>query len=166
MQFRRAVEQEADTLSKVAFESKASWAYSTAQLSAWEEDLAVQARTIAAFPTYVVESEAEVLGFFVLIPMPGHWKLEHFWVLPAAMGRGIGRAMLKFALGIAAREGATALEIDADPNAEQFYLACGAVKVGSLVAPIEGLPDRTRPQMLLSIEQPNPSFKRTPGGAA
>ena len=46
--------------------------------------------------------------------MPRNWRVEHFWVLPAAMGRGIGRAMLKYAVGIAAQGGTIALEIDAD----------------------------------------------------
>lgn len=161
MQFRRALAREAQVLSEIAFKSKAHWPYSPAQLAAWSEDLTVSPSTISTFPTYVVEIESELLGFYVLLPMPKHWRLEHFWVSPTSMGRGIGRALLKHAVGIVGQSGATALEIDADPNAEKFYIACGASTLFSVAAPIEGQPNRERPQMLLSIEQPNPSFKRT-----
>jgi hypothetical protein len=47
--------------------------------------------------------------------------------------------------------GGNALAIDADPNAEAFYLAKGARRIGEIAAPIEGHPDRVRPQMLLPI---------------
>jgi GNAT superfamily N-acetyltransferase len=161
VQFRRALAREAEVLSKIAFTSKAHWPYSPAQLAAWSEDLTVSPSAISGLPTYVVEIERETLGFFVLVPKPEHWRLEHFWISPASTGRGIGRALLKHAVSIAAQRGATALEIDADPNAELFYIACGASRVGVVAAPIEGQPYRERPQMLLSIEQPNPSFKRT-----
>jgi hypothetical protein len=38
------------------------------------------------------------------------------------------------------------LRVDADPHAERFYLACGAVSIGTVAAPIAGQPDRVRPQ--------------------
>ena len=155
MQFRRALESEAQVLSEIAFKSKAHWPYSPAQLAAWRKDLTVTRETISTNPTYVVEIETKVVAFFVIAPMSENWRLEHFWVLPSSMGRGIGRALLKHAVCIATQGGAMALEIDADPNAEPFYLACGARKVGSVAASIEGLPNRERPQMLIPIEQPD-----------
>jgi GNAT superfamily N-acetyltransferase len=162
MRFRRALERDAPALSEIAFRSKSSWRYSAAQLDAWRDDLTVSAGTIAAQPTCVVEVDGEVLGFFALWPQPGFWRLEHFWLLPAGMGRGIGRAMLGCAVGIAAHGGATAVEVDADPNAEPFYVACGARKVGSIAAPIEGAPGRQRPQLRLATARPAPPDR--PGG--
>ena len=37
--------------------------------------------------------------------------------------------------------------VDADPNAESFYLACGANRCGEVPAPIPGEPGRVRPQL-------------------
>jgi len=37
--------------------------------------------------------------------------------------------------------------VDADPNAESFYLACGADRCGEVPAPIRGEPGRVRPQL-------------------
>ena len=88
------------------------------------------------------------------------WQLEHFWVAPENMGCGVGRALLAHAVGIAASGGAQALAIDADPNAEPFYLACGALRVGAVAAPTEGAPSRARPQLLLYAKPPEPGFER------
>ena len=76
------------------------------------------------------------------------------------MGRGVGRALLSHAARLAAEAGASALAIDADPNAEQFYLAFGAERVGSLAAQIEGAPGRERPQLLLTTEHLDRSVER------
>jgi len=149
MHIRRAHEDEALALSGIAYKSKSHWQYSAEQLAAWSEDLTVSPDEISSLPTYVAEVESVVVGFFMLVPSSLHWNLEHFWVLPSSMGHGLGRALLAYAAALAAEGGATALAIDADPNAELFYLACGAQRVGSQPAPVEDLPNRERPQLLL-----------------
>ena len=78
--------------------------------------------------------------------------LEHFWVLPGQMGKGVGRALLVYARGLAAAGGANRISIDADPYAERFYRACGANTVDIKAAPIPGMPQRVRPQMLLATK--------------
>lgn len=153
MYIRRADVSEASTLSALAMESKSYWPYSERQLEVWREDLAVSSKTISSFPTYVAEVEANIVAFYVLLPAPKRWTLEHFWVAPRCMGCGVGRALLSHAAGVAAAGGAGEIAIDADPNAESFYVACGADRVGSIAAPIEGSPRRERPQMLLSLTQ-------------
>jgi len=166
MHIRRAHESEATVLSAIARESKAYWPYSATQLAAWRDDLTVLPSTVSSLPTYVAEVEAKVAGFFVLVPSSLHWKLEHFWVSPSSMGHGVGRALLSHAAALAAEGGATALAIDADPNAERFYLACGAQRVSLLAAPIEGSPGRERPQLLLATKPPNFSCSGRRAGAA
>ena len=56
-------------------------------------------------------------------------------------------------IGTPIDDGVANLAIDADPNAEAFYLANGARRVGEDAAPIEGLPGRTRPQLLLPVSR-------------
>ena len=77
------------------------------------------------------------------------WELEHLWVHPDWLRRGIGRALLA-RHGSGRREGEAALLIDADPHAEAFYLAAGAQRVGAVAAPIAGQPDRVLPRLLLA----------------
>src|SRR5260370_14767770 len=49
-----------------------------------------------------------------LVPSTQSWKLDHLWVLPQFMDRGIGRALVAHALETAARGGASCVIVDAD----------------------------------------------------
>ena len=158
MQIRRAREGEAIALSAIAFESKAYWSYSAAQLATWRDELTVSPGEVSSRPTYVAVVEGRIAGFFMLAPATPNWRLEHFWVSPSCMGHGVGRRLLSDAATVAAEGGAAAIAIDADPNAERFYTACGAAPVASLPAPIEGAPDRVRPQLLLVTKRLEPTF--------
>ncbi len=151
MQIRRAREDEAAALSGIARLSKAHWPYPAAQIGAWLADLTVTAEQIAAHPTCVADLDGDVAGFYQLLVQDESWILEHLWVLPQHMGKGCGRALLEHAATFAMQGGARALSIDADPYAEPFYVACGAKTVGVKAAPIEGMPDRVRPQMVLRL---------------
>ena len=64
---------------------------------------------------------------------------------------GIGRALLAHAVNTARFAGASSIIIDADPNAEPFYVACGAVRRGIVAAPVVGDPARVRPQLSLRV---------------
>jgi hypothetical protein len=59
--------------------------------------------------------------------------------------------MLSAALREVHAAGLDQLQIDADPNAEPFYVACGARRVGERPAPIAAQPLRVRPQLVLAI---------------
>lgn len=157
MIFRRAQPAEAERLSRIAQAAKAHWPYPPDQLAAWRNELTLSARGIADRPTHVVEVAGEVVGFYQLLPAPNDWLLEHFWLLPRAMGRGLGRALLRQALEVARAGGAVGLAIDSDPYAEGFYRDCGAEPAGSLPAPIPGEPDRVRPQLRLAASNPSPA---------
>ena len=153
MEIRRAREDEAAALSAIARASKAHWPYSTAQIEAWRSDLTISAEQIAAHPTFVAEADGGITGFLQLLPQGETWVLEHLWVLPEHMGKGIGRALLRHASELAGEGGARQISIDADPYAEPFYRACGANTVDVKAASIPGMSQRVRPQMLLSLNE-------------
>jgi len=145
MRTHRALESEAPELSALALAAKQYWPYSQQDIERWRPHLAVTAEEIAANPTFVAELDDAVAGFYLLVPDAKVWALEHLWVSPAFARRGIGRALT------ARRAGASSIAIDADPNAEPFYRACGAVREGVVAAPIEGDPARVRPQLSLGV---------------
>jgi ribosomal protein S18 acetylase RimI-like enzyme len=155
---RPALETEAQLLSALVMRAKAHWGYSAAALDDWRSELAVSAADIRERPTFVAMAGAEVVGFYSLRPSGTSWELDNLWVLPEFMHRGIGRGLLRHALATAARGGAVELIVDADPNAESFYLACGAVRRGEAPAPISGELDRVRPQ--LAFVQPDDTLER------
>ena len=147
MNIRPAQEHEAEALSALALKAKAYLGYSADTIESWRQDLSVSSDTIASGPTFVAAVGDEIAGFYSLVPSTRSWKLDHLWVLPQFMDRGIGRALVAHALETALRGGASSVTVDADPNAESFYLTCGAERCGEVPAPIPGRPERVRPQL-------------------
>ena len=151
MTIRPADPGESDALGRLAREAKAVWGYSAVQLDRWRDDLAVSPASIRRSPTFVAEADGAVVGFVQISTDTSPWELEHLWVGPRHMRRGVGRALLARAAEAAARAGERVLAIDADPHAEPFYLAVGARRIGEVAAPIDGQGDRVRPQLLLAV---------------
>ena len=153
--FQRALASEAPLLTELAFASKSHWPYSVAQLQRWAPALEVTPSEMAGCPTVTARLGDTVAGFYQLRSgAEGRMRLEHFWLLPAFMGRGFGQAMLANAAERARDLGAERLSIESDPHAEAFYLACGAVRVGEVAAPIEGADDRVLPVLELPLPLP------------
>ena len=151
LRIRPARPQEHALLSRIARSSKAHWGYPARDLARWRSALTVTAESIARLPTYVAECGGPVLGFFQLRHTREQSELEHFWVSASEIGKGVGRALLEHALREVSASGRTRLLIDSDPNAETFYTACGAVRVGEKRAPSVGQAQRVRPQLVLDV---------------
>jgi ribosomal protein S18 acetylase RimI-like enzyme len=147
LKIRRASESEAGLLSELAAQAKAHWGYSAAALADWTPQLTLSTTDIRARPVFVAIVDDDVAGFYSLAPADTSWELDNLWVLPRFMQRGVGRALLVHALETASSQGAVEVAVDSDPNAEGFYVACGAVRRGEVPAPIEGMPERVRPQL-------------------
>ena len=59
-------------------------------------------------------------------------ELAHLFVEPDFIGSGVGRRLLEYAVAEARRLGAVELIIDSDPNAEGFYRAMSAERMGTV----------------------------------
>lgn len=153
MKIRRAVTEDAKRLSELAWSAKAHWDYPSQTMELWRDELSVTQSDIRRNPTFVAETDNEVAGFYLLDVSKSEWCLEHLWVAPSHMTRGIGSALLAHALETARCGGATEIMVDADPNAEPFYLARGGVRCGYVAAPIPGEPARRRPQLVFNTIQ-------------
>lgn len=163
LNIRPAAVHEAEALAVLAWAAKASWGYPAAQLEAWRDGLSPSPVSIAEQPTFVAEVDGLLAGFCQLNLKGDSVELEHLWVAPRFMGQGLGRALLSRCLAHLAASGTGWLHIDSDPNAGPFYLACGAVRVGEIAAPIEGQPQRVRPQFRIPTQRPRGRVQ--PGGA-
>ena len=151
MRIRRASPTEATALSTLALSAKQYWGYSPEDIERWRPLLGISADDIATKPTFVAELENAVVGFYSLDPAARTCELDHLWVSPHLARHGIGRALLAHAVNTARFAGASSIIIDADPNAEPFYVACGAVRRGIVAAPVVGDPARVRPQLSLRV---------------
>ncbi|MEU6851663.1 GNAT family N-acetyltransferase [Actinacidiphila alni] len=148
---RAARPDEADELTELALRSKAHWGYDDAFMAACRAELTLPADAIAARRTTVALDRAtgRVIGLVTLEGGAPEAVLGMLFVDPAAMGRGAGRLLYEHAVAVAAGLGCARISIDADPNAEPFYRAMGAVTVGRV--PSGSVAGRTLPQMTAEV---------------
>jgi GNAT superfamily N-acetyltransferase len=124
---RPARPTEADALSALALRSKAHWNYPPEQLAIFRGELTIAAEQVAQRRAHVIEEDGQLLGFYTLLPTTqDNAELEHLFVDPAHLGRGLGRALFHHACDVARRAGIATLVIQSDPNAAGFYRALGA----------------------------------------
>ena len=115
-QIRRATPDEAPLLNELTGRSALYWGYEPEFLN-WEpESITVYPDVIARYPVYVLEEAGRVLGYYSLTGAQ-----------PDRIGTGCGKRLWLHAVATAREMGATALTLDADPNAAPFYRAMGAV---------------------------------------
>ena len=133
MNIRSARRGEEAALSELAVRSKGHWGHDEAFLARARIALTLHPGDVDRLIVRVAERDGSVVGFSA-IDVAGA-ELTHLFVEPAAIGTGVGSALLRDAL---ARCGLASLLIESDPDAEPFYLHAGAVRIGSRVAPATG----------------------------
>lgn len=148
---RIGVPGDAETLTEIANAAKRHWRYPEEWLQLWQQDLAVSARYILVNPVYIAEAEGKPVGFVALDLKPGREEVDHLWVLPRWMGKGIGRRLLERALEHCLTEGVETLRVLSDPHAKEFYRSMGAVYEGDF--PSYPAP-RTIPVLRFEINKP------------
>jgi GNAT superfamily N-acetyltransferase len=134
---------EAAELTALALRSKGFWGYDAAFLESCREELTFTAARVAGTRVFVAESEGVLLGFATLDGVAPDGELGNLWVDPPAIGTGVGGRLWRHVTETARAKGFTSLRIEADPHAEEFYLAMGAVRIGEI--PSGSIPGRTLP---------------------
>ena len=138
MQIARAKPDDAATLTDIALAAKRHWGYPMQWIELWRDVLTVLPEFIVGHETYVAIDEDRTVGFYALGRKGGRMDLLHLWVLPEAMGRGVGRSLFIHALERTSNLGFRELEIESDPNAEGFYKRMGAHRVGTSTKALSG----------------------------
>jgi GNAT superfamily N-acetyltransferase len=159
---RAARPEEAGELSALALRSKGHWDYDAAFLDSCREELTIPVDQVVPRRTYVAVSRGpgaepsepgelrrRILGFGTIEGEPPAGELGMLFVDPPAIGRGVGSALFSHLMGVAADAGFHRLTIASDPNAEPFYLAKGAVRIGGV--PSGSIPGRTLPLLAFAL---------------
>ncbi len=149
MRIRAGEAAEAAALTELALRSKGHWEYDAEFLAACREELTVRPADVAARRTAVAEEDGRILGFTTLDGEPPRGALGMMFVEPDTIGRGVGRRLFAHTMDEARRLGFTCLTIDADPNAEPFYRAMGAVRIGA--TPSGSIPGRELPLLEVAL---------------
>jgi GNAT superfamily N-acetyltransferase len=143
---RRAHPAEAGVLSALALRSKAHWGYDADFLAACRDDLTLSADDIATSAVYVFDGVDAPSGFYRLLQQQdGVAVLDDLFVEPAAMGQGVGGRLWRHAVSTATKLGCSEMVWQSDPQAEGFYLAMGARRIGESASTV--MPGRMLPLM-------------------
>jgi GNAT superfamily N-acetyltransferase len=151
MRIRDARAEDAGVLSALAIRSKAHWGYDDRFLRDVRSELEVTPEQIGAWTVRVLEccsdgahtldegrDGAAVVGFYALRIDADTVELERLFVDPSELERGYGARLLADAVQVASKQGFRTMRIASDPNAEEFYLRAGAVRVGTVASPLAG----------------------------
>jgi len=129
-QLRPARASDAPRLTRIAHAAKRHWGYPQAWILLWRRGLSVRPDHLRRHAVTVALVRGQIAGFASVRIAGRGASLEHLWILPVAMGQGIGRALLEHVLRTCARRGVRVLEVIADPNATGFYRDLGGRNAG------------------------------------
>jgi GNAT superfamily N-acetyltransferase len=145
---RRALPADAPALTRLARAAKRHWGYPGEWLLLWRQALTVTPEFVRAHPVACATRGAALLGFYALSGAGAQRELEHFWVAPAQIGRGVGARLFAHAVRSLRADGARMLRIAADPHAVGFYLRVRARRAGEWPSTPRG---RTLPLLVYRI---------------
>lgn len=148
---RRADRTDAAVLTAVAHAAKRHWDYPEAWIRKWREQLTVTPAYVDEHRVFVVEVDGTIGGFYALRGDSLTVELDHMWVDPKHIGRGLGRRLVEHGMAQARAGGTRSIEIDSDPHAEAFYAHLGARRIGKTAAPMDGKPARYLPRLVLEL---------------
>jgi ribosomal protein S18 acetylase RimI-like enzyme len=152
LRIRRAVPEEANDLSKIAFSAKAYWGYPKRWLEIWKPQLTFHPEDFEEKEGWVAVDDEKPFGFYILQEKAGYVWLEDLWVLPEFIGRGIGKMLFLHAVELSLQRGYKNLRLEADPHAFGFYQKMGMHKIGEKHSEVDGQP-RILPIMEIELEK-------------
>lgn len=129
-EIRFANPSEADELSELASRSKSYWPYGNDYLDLCRAATHVTDRDVKDWPFIVSIQDGKICGFAAVSLVQGVQMLDHMWIEPGYIGKGLGRLLFERAVEEAKKLSWTEFEIASDPYAEKFYLKLGAYRIG------------------------------------
>jgi GNAT superfamily N-acetyltransferase len=136
----RATPDLAESLTQIALAAKRHWGYPDAWIQLWSPSLTITPEFIEAHETFVAWMDEQPVGFGAISHESEVASVEHLWVAPAYIGKGIGSALFEYILSRCKELGVQVLKIESDPNAQGFYERMGAKKVGEARGEVDGHP--------------------------
>ncbi len=152
---RKALPHEAATLTEISFAAKKYWKYPPEYYVIWRDELTISPEYINAHEVYVYDTSERIKGFYSLveltetvcinsITLPAGLWLEHMFLLPEIIGRGIGTKLFNHCVSLSRTKKFSRLRILVDPNSLSFYVKMGCRYIKEFPSTIEG---RTTPYL-------------------
>ncbi|MEH6443749.1 MAG: N-acetyltransferase [Oceanospirillaceae bacterium] len=131
LEFIEAQSHQNILLQDIVIESKGYWGYSREQLGIWRSSLKFEREYIANNIVKLITKDSKVIGFYALI-IGDIDELDHFWLLPKAIGLGNGNIVFEQILKECRTQNISEFFIVSDPDAAGFYAKKRAVLVGEV----------------------------------
>jgi GNAT superfamily N-acetyltransferase len=149
---RPARPDEALGLSGICVRSKAHWGYDAEFMRLSWRSLQIDPAAVAGGRVFVaVDAHDAPLGVVDCVLLgDGDVDLLHLFVEPAALGRGLGRALFAIAVDWTRAQARRRLLIASDPNAVGFYRRLGAVDAGWIAS--DAVPGRMLPLLAYRVD--------------
>ena len=127
---RRACDSEAHKLSEISLAAKKYWDYPESFFEHWNNALRVSPGFIVNNNVWVATHNNEILGFAAISIKETVAELEHMWVIPKHIKKGVGKHLMKTVIEYCKDAGMAYIRIESDPNARVFYEKLGARMAG------------------------------------
>lgn len=151
MTIKKAIPNDHKILTEITKKSKAHWGYSEEQIEIWSEFLTVSKEYVETKSVYNLIVEDQIIGYYSFFHESENIiKLDNLFVLPDFIGKGFGKILMNDFLVQIKNSDAQKVILNSEPNAEDFYIKFGFVKVGQIETSIK---DRYMPIMELKINE-------------
>ena len=128
---RKALPDEAASLSHIAFQAKANWGYAQDRLELWTtEFLTVSAEYIENHHVWVACVDSVAVGFSGVRLHETEAELDHLWILPHYIRRGTGKQLFLYTAHRIREIGYPEMVFTSDRHADGFYRKLGAERIG------------------------------------
>lgn len=136
---RKLVPADAREVSELAIRSKAVWGYPPEVMDVFRRELSISGDELAARLGFGVISAGKLVGYYTTAPKGGgDVELEHLFVEPSRLRKGLGTMLLNHALATCRDRGIRRVVLLADPSAAGFYERHGARFVEDVPSSIPG----------------------------
>lgn len=130
IRFRAALEEDAENLSNLAFNSEKYLGYDANYMSRFSDFYNVTESFIDQHLVYIMEEAGRALGFWGLNETENIWELEFFYISPEYIGKGYGRKLWDSLVAECKKRGISEFQMVTSPQSSQFYEKMGAKVIG------------------------------------
>lgn len=131
LKFRNAQLQDLPSLNRISIASKKYWGYPEEWIDHWMPDLIISEEDIARHLLQIAQIGDLIIGFFCMSEEAEYYEIKHLWILPEFIGKGFGRKLLNYSLGLLSDVNKP-IQVVSDPNAEEFYKKLGFKTIGKI----------------------------------
>lgn len=125
LHFNRATEKDSELLSNTAFQSKKHWKYSKEQMKLWKEELTISKSYVSENKVFIINDGQMYVGFIALVFKKDYIEIDHFWLVPEFIGKGMGTEIFRFIKKVGIENGYKFLQLTSEPHANGFYSKMG-----------------------------------------